>query len=139
MFFRQINQKNCPLAKKKFGRRFFGRPSFFLRQLVFCLADISFSWQHCFSGMHILNPNILFMAFPRITRAFAEKIRQHCQQLRREAKEAGRLKSCRVCRASSQHCKRCANCFLVWYCGAACQKLDWAKHKAGIYIFVQKF
>jgi hypothetical protein len=78
-----------------------------------------------------LNPCILFrqLKFPEVIRVFEERTEKLCQQYRQEAKQAGNLKTCRVCHAS-HHCKRCAGCFLVWYCGAACQKADWISHKA---------
>ena len=59
----------------------------------------------------------------------AEEARKFCWKQRLKAKEAGDLKVCQVCRVS-RHCKRCAGCCLVWYCGVACQRLDWARHRA---------
>jgi MYND finger/Ankyrin repeat len=76
------------------------------------------------------NPSVMFRRFPRVVKACEERIQRFCQQLRQEAKEAGRFKACVVCNANSKHCKRCSGCFLVWYCGVACQTLDWAKHNA---------
>jgi hypothetical protein len=78
----------------------------------------------------VLNPDILFrkLQFPHAVKAYEDRILQSCQQRRQEAKDAGSLKSCCVCHAS-RHCKRCAACFLVWYCGEACQVSDWVNHK----------
>jgi hypothetical protein len=79
----------------------------------------------------ICSPAILFrhFKFHRVIKIFEEKTRTLCLQQRHEAREAGQLKTCHVCH-TNKHCKRCADCFLVWYCGVACQALDWEKHKA---------
>lgn len=66
---------------------------------------------------------------PRLHTLFAMHAKKRCHERRLAAKEAGELKRCCVCN-SGQHAKRCSGCYLVWYCGPACQKQDWDQHKA---------
>lgn len=39
-------------------------------------------------------------------------------------------KICGACRSTVGSLKRCGNCQLIWYCGAACQTSHWKYHKA---------
>jgi len=62
----------------------------------------------------------------QIMQLFGKVNKSVCKTVRTtQCPEVGK---CCVCgKAKSQ---RCTGCYIVWYCGAECQKEDWAKHKA---------
>jgi hypothetical protein len=43
--------------------------------------------------------------------------------------KAAAMRGCRACGGSEQPLKSCAGCGRVAYCGGACQKADWRRHK----------
>jgi len=78
-----------------------------------------------------LTPLTLAAVLPRphveqIMQLFGKLNKSVCKTVRTTmCPEVGK---CCVCgHAKSQ---RCTGCYIVWYCGAECQKEDWSKHKA---------
>ena len=45
------------------------------------------------------------------------------------AVESSQADKCSFCHVSAEKCFKCAKCKQVMYCGTACQKKDWSKHK----------
>jgi len=72
----------------------------------------------------------LGMANPKVLELFSKSVRSMAKTKRKELKEeaGGSLRACSVC-AEEKDTKRCMGCYLVWYCGPDCQKLNWDQHK----------
>jgi hypothetical protein len=48
---------------------------------------------------------------------------------RMEAQEKGTYRTCIICTSKTELMKRCASCYLVWYCSVECQRAGWKDHK----------
>lgn len=64
---------------------------------------------------------------PKICTLLKEGEKNVVKEERKAAKADKKLKVCGKCDGFAE--KRCSSCFLVWYCGPACQKSDWPAHK----------
>jgi len=64
---------------------------------------------------------------PQIYKLLRQGEKQVIKKERNAAKEDKKFKSCQRCEMFAE--KRCSACYLVWYCGAKCQKEDWSSHK----------
>ena len=68
--------------------------------------------------------------FPVYTFGINPKLQQMFHEsYKKNVKDEMKDPECNVCEAMSGTTKKCTGCFKVWYCGAKCQREDWAQHK----------
>lgn len=98
------------------------------KKVDFVKLLLEFGADPALKNLEGMSPQIMANGCSVICPLFAEPLKERCAELRKKAKQMGELETCRRCGRGS-HCKRCAGCYLVWYCGKECQQADWAHHK----------
>jgi len=79
----------------------------------------------CNSGMFAQSISHIY---PELDAIYTAADKQKVKTARKASKETNELKKCLVCKSPAN--KRCSACYLVWYCGAECQRGDWSNHKS---------
>ena len=78
------------------------------------------------------NDGVIFHDHAMITenhdRVMAAHMTELCGKGRKEAVKKGVIRSCGSCK-KKQALMRCTGCFLVYYCGAECNRAAWGEHK----------